>query len=206
MRFALLTIGIVLAASAVADPPRYQAPTPGSYELPTILRVDEHHLLGPDRAPTALLDLAAGDAALVSFVYLSCGETCPLSTATLHRLDRELAAEPALRERVQLVTVSFDPLRDTPQRMAELVARLEPRGRWRFLTARDEAAITPVLADFGQDAVWIPDSDASAPELLRHVLKIFLVDDSRAVRNVYSTGLLDPRLVVADLRTVLDFP
>ena len=62
MRFALLTIGIVLAASAVADPPRYQAPTPGSYELPTILRVDEHQLLGPDRAPASATPIRSATA------------------------------------------------------------------------------------------------------------------------------------------------
>jgi hypothetical protein len=36
-----------------------------------------------------------------------------------------------------------------------------------------------------------------------HVLKVFLVDGRRDVRNVYSTGLLDPRLVAADVETVL---
>ena len=43
----------------------------------------------------------------------------------------------------------------------------------------------------------------AAPDRLRHVLKVFLVDDERRVRNVYSTGLMDLRLVVNDLRTVL---
>jgi cytochrome oxidase Cu insertion factor (SCO1/SenC/PrrC family) len=197
---------LALAAGATADEPLYEAPTPGSYELPPILRVDEHELIGPDGAPAPLLGLSSGDAAIVSFVYLSCGEACPLSTATLHRLDRELAGDPTLRERVQLVTVSFDPARDTPKRMAALVEALEPRGRWRFLTAPDEAAIAPVLADFGQDAVWIPSRDGHAPDRLRHVLKVFLVDDAGAVRNIYSTGLLDLRLLLADLRTILKRP
>ncbi len=202
----LLACGIALAASAIAETARYEAPAPGSYELPPILRVDEHQLIGPDGAPAPLLDLSEGDAAIVSFVYLSCGEACPLSTATLHRLDRELATDSALRERVQLVTVSFDPARDTPERMAALVASLKPKGRWRFLTAPDAATIAPVLEDFGQDAVWIPGTDGSASDRLRHVLKVFLVDDAGAVRNIYSTGLLDPRLVLADLRTILGLP
>jgi len=199
-------MGIALTAGTLADPPPYAAPEPGSYELPAILRVEEHLLLGPDHAPTPLLDLEEGQAALISFVYLSCGETCPLSTATLHRLDRELAAEPELRNRLQLVTVSFDPAMDTPERMAQLVSHLKPKGPWRFLTAANESAIAPVLEDFGQDAVWIPNSRENTPDRLRHVLKIFLVDDTGAVRNIYSTGLLDPRLLVADLRTVLHLP
>ena len=63
-----------------------------------------------------------------------------------------------------------------------------------------------MLRDFGQDAVWIPSSEGSAPDRLRHVLKVFLVDDSGAVRNIYSTGLMEPGLVLADVRTVLGLP
>ncbi len=183
---------------------RFEAPPAGSYELPPIDQVSEHELLAEDGTPVPLLGLAPSEAALVSFVYLSCGEACPLATATLHRLDRLLAADAELAPRVQLVTVSFDPARDTPERMRDLAERLHPSGRWRFLTAPDRAALDPVLADFGQDAVWIPGPEqAKAPDRLRHVLKVFLVDGERRVRNIYSTGLLDVRLVLNDLRTVL---
>jgi hypothetical protein len=48
-----------------------------------------------------------------------------------------------------------------------------------------------VLADFGQD---------TGPS---HVLKIFLLDGERRVRNIYSTGFLDVRLMLADLETLL---
>lgn len=181
---------------------RFEPPPAGSYELPEIARVSEHRLLGSDGAQAPVLGIAPGECALVSFVYLSCGEACPLSTATLHHLDRELARDPALAGRVQLVTVSFDPARDTPQKMAALERSLAPKGRWRFLTSSGPEALAPVLADFGQDAVWLPGSE-KAPDKLRHVLKVFLVDEQGAVRNVYSTGLLDPRLVLNDVRTIL---
>ncbi|MEM7410795.1 MAG: SCO family protein [Myxococcota bacterium] len=188
-----------------ADPPgvaRFEAPAAGTYELPPIDRVSEHGLLDSSGGTAPLLGLAAGEVALVSFVYLSCGEACPLATATLHRLDRLLASDAALASRVQLVTVSFDPARDTPERMAELAQGLAPKGRWRFLTAEDTESLAPVLADFGQDAVWLPPGGV-APERLRHVLKVFLVDADRRVRNIYSTGFLDVRLVINDVRTVL---
>ena len=208
----LATVLLSLAASASpghdaapAETHHYEAPPPGSYELPPIDRVEEHTLLAPDGEPAPLLGLAPGEAALVSFVYLSCGEVCPLATATLHRIDRELASQPDLADRVVLVTASFDPARDTPERMRVLAESLKPRGRWRFLTAPDAAVLAPVLADFGQDAVWIPSQgEERAPDRLRHVLKVFLVDDQRRVRNIYSTGLMDVRLVLNDLRTILE--
>ena len=40
-----------------------------------------------------------------------------------------------------------------PQAMAQLRQALAPRSDWSFLTARDEAALEPVLVDYGQDAV-----------------------------------------------------
>jgi len=210
---ALLVVTAVSAAGAdhTADgaseepPPRFEAPAPGSYELPAIDYVTEHYLLGTSGKPEPLLHLAKGELAIVSFVYLSCGEACPLSTAMLHRLDGELAKSPDLSSRVALVTVSFDPRRDTPEKMRALRAALAPRGRWRFLTARNERALRPVLADFGQDAVRIVD-EANAPDSLRHVLKVFVVDASGAIRQIYSTEFLDPRLVLADLRTLLGAP
>ncbi len=187
-----------------AEPTRalFEPPAPGSYALPPIDRVGSHVLLGASGRPEPLLAIAPGELALISFVYLSCDEACPLSTALLHQLDRALARKPALARRVELVTVSFDPRRDPPPAMAALRERMAPKGRWRFLTAMDDASLRPVLADFGQDAVWIPGGK-NAPDALRHVLKVFLVDAAGDVRQIYSTGFLDLRLVLADLETLL---
>jgi len=186
-----LALAVLAGLALGASEARFEAPAPGSYELPPILTVSEHALLDEQGRETKLLGTAPGEAALVSFVYLSCPDACPAATAALARLDALLAERPALARRVQLVTVSFDPANDPPARLAALRASLAPRGRWRFATAVSEAAIAPVLADFGQDA---------SPS---HVLKIFLVDDTGRVRNIYSTGFLDVRLLLVDLETLL---
>jgi cytochrome oxidase Cu insertion factor (SCO1/SenC/PrrC family) len=143
--------------------------------------------------------------AVVSFVYASCPEShgCPLALATLQRLDRELARREALASRVRLVTVSFDPARDTPGRMADLRKRLAPATAWQFLTAPDEAALAPVLADYGQDVMALVDIRGGETGVLQHVLKVFLLDDQLRIRNVYSAGLLDARLLLNDIETVL---
>jgi len=191
-------------AAAPAGPPLlYEPPPPGSYELPPIAQVHEHWLVGADGLPASLPALAAGQVAVVSFVYSSCGQGCPLALATLQRLDRDLAAQPELAGKVRLVTVSFDPSRDTPERMAELREHLAPRGPWRFVTAPDDAALAPVLADYGQSVIRYVDVDGAETGLLGHVLKVFLVDESLRIRNVYSTGLMDARLIRNDIETVL---
>ncbi len=120
----------------------------------------------------------------------------------LRRLDRELAKRPELAPHVRLATVSFDPEHDTAERMTELRALMAPKGDWRFLTAASEGAIRPVMEDFGQDAVRLVNAEGGESALLRHVLKVFLVDAERAVRNVYSVGFLDWRILLNDIETV----
>ena len=185
--------------------PEYTLPPVGSYELPPIQTVANHALLDEEGRETTLFDVAGARVAVVAFVYTTCAEStgCPVSTAVLHRLDRAIADDPALRDRVTLLSVSFDPERDTPARMQAERALHAPRGAWRFLTTRDARMIDPLLADFGQRIDKLRRADGSWSGLFRHVLKVFLVDDARRVRNIYSVGALHAEMVLNDVRTVL---
>jgi cytochrome oxidase Cu insertion factor (SCO1/SenC/PrrC family) len=47
-------------------------------------------------------------------------------------------------------------------------------------------------------------SNANDPQgPLFHVLRVFLIDRESRVRNIYSSGTLDPRLLLADVKTLL---
>lgn len=212
MRTALLALLLLIAVTATAahdaeegPPLPYELPAAGSYELPGIDRVADHVLLGSDGSPAPLLELDEGTCAVVSFVYLSCTDAagCPLSLATLQRLDRALAKSPELGRRVRMATVSFDPGRDRPEQMARARGHLAPRGDWRFLTASNPAQLRPVLEDFGQDAVPLFTDAGERSGVMRHVVKVFLVDDAGTVRNIYSTGFLDHRILLRDIETLL---
>jgi cytochrome c peroxidase len=192
-------IALVLVASAGAETDPFSPPVAGTYELPPIQTVAERSLLAPDGSRAPLLGLAPGQLAVVAFVYRSCSEAegCPLALAALRTLDRELSARADLAGRVRLVTVSFDPVHDTPEKMGELARMMEPRGEWAFLTTAGAEELSPLLADFGQDVVALEEG------VLRHVLKVFLVDSDRRVRNIYSPGLLRSDVVLADVETLL---
>ena len=196
---ALLALGVVTTAHAGA---LYEAPAPGSYELPVIASVKAHELVGVSGAGVRFPALGEGQVALVAFIYRGCHEAqgCPASLALLRELDRRLATDPARASRVRLACVSFDPANDTPTRMRELRDLMAPKTDWDFLTAGDPAALAALLRDYGQDATPLENG------AFRHVLKIFLVDDELRVRNVYSAGLLDPELVLADIDTVTERP
>ena len=77
------------------------------------------------------------------------------------------------------------------------------KGDWRFLTAPNDAELAPVLRSFGQDVVRMAAPGEADADVLRHVLKVFLVDANGDVRNIYSTGFLDTRLILADVETLL---
>jgi cytochrome c peroxidase len=188
--------------------PAYAPPAPGTYELPPIQTVADHRVLDEDGRERSLFELAGDRLAIVAFIYTTCVEAagCPVGTAVLHRLDRAVAEDAELRDRVTLLTVSFDPERDTPARMQSQRTLHTPQSSWRFLTTRDDTMLSPLLADFGQRVEKLRTTDGAWTGIYRHVLKVFLVDPSRRVRNVYSVGFLHADLLLNDLRTVLRTP
>jgi cytochrome oxidase Cu insertion factor (SCO1/SenC/PrrC family) len=184
--------------------PEYTAPAPGSYRLPVIDDVADHPLLDERGEPATLYGLKRDRLALVAFVYTTCVEAagCPVSMAVLHRVDRALAGDRDLARRATLVTISFDPERDVPARMATVRALHEPQTDWRFATTAGARELDPLLDDFGQQVAALRYTDGRPTGLFRHVLKVFLVDTKNRIRNVYSVGFLDPTLVLNDLRTL----
>jgi cytochrome oxidase Cu insertion factor (SCO1/SenC/PrrC family) len=193
--------------SASADDGKlYSLPAAGSYELPVIDRVSPHELLSDAGKRVPVLDLEPGQFAVVSFVYASCPDAggCPLVLASLQRIDQALAERRDLAGRVELVTVSFDPVRDTPEQLKRLRSHLEPRGEWRFLTAESDAQLRPVLEDFGQDALRLVSAeDGRSLGVIRHIAKVFLIDSGMGIRNIYSTGFLDYEILLRDIETLL---
>jgi cytochrome oxidase Cu insertion factor (SCO1/SenC/PrrC family) len=214
----LVSVGLIFAAvlgliptpsrgaSAAGDGRLYALPAAGSYELPVIDRVSRHELLSEVGERVPVLDLEPAQCAVVSFVYASCPDAggCPLVLASLRRIDHALAERRDLVNRVQLVTVSFDPVRDTPEQLKLLRNHLAPRGEWRFLTAESDAQLRPVLDDFGQDALrLVAAEDGRSLGVIRHIAKVFLVDSKLGIRNIYSTGFLDYEILLRDIETLL---
>jgi cytochrome oxidase Cu insertion factor (SCO1/SenC/PrrC family) len=115
------------------------------------------------------------------------------------------AKDQSLAKNLRLVSISFDPDYDTPQRLAthSKNVREEKSGcEWRFLTAKSRVELEPILAAYDQAVDKRPnESDPQGP--LYHTLRVFLIDREGRIRNIYSSGTLDPRLVLADVKTLL---
>ena len=145
--------------------PTFTPPSPGSYQLPPIDTVTNHTLLDSTGHPIDLFHVTQEKITVVSFIYTSCADVggCPLAATVLQRVDRMLSERPLLKGNVTLMSISFDPKRDTPEQMAMTRRALGPQTNWLFLTGRDTAAIQPVLDDFNQPVskLWEADGEWS---------------------------------------------
>lgn len=183
----------------------YDPPALGSYVLPPIKAAADGRVLdttGAERSLRALLD---GRITVMAFIYTRCGDICPEATMLLHELHGIASEDPRLRDELQLITISFDPEHDTPEVMALHAGTLrhpEESAAWRFLTTSGEAALRPLLAAYDQPIGEKTDPDDPLGPLA-HQLRVFLIDRDAMVRNIYSVGFLDPRLVMTDVRTLL---
>ena len=185
----------------------YDPPVPGTYALPIIKPAADGALLDSAGRPVRLTQLTRGRITVLSFIYTRCAavKACPYATGVLLQLHRESADDPALARHLRLVSLSFDPANDTPERMAAYAALASgpPHAApWHFMTTRSPADLEPILAAYGQ-AVDRKANPADPTGPLNHTLRVFLVDAAGNLRNIYSSGTLDPRLVLADIRTLM---
>jgi cytochrome oxidase Cu insertion factor (SCO1/SenC/PrrC family) len=141
-----------------------------------------------------------GKAVLVSFVYTTCGGTCPATTHTLYRVQQALKDAGLWHRRVEFVSISLDPVRDRPDVLAAYARVFDAdTAAWHFLTGPPEA-VAPVIAAWG---MWVKPGPAGT---LDHPSRIFLLDPQGRQREIYSLEFLRPAVVVRDVESVLAEP
>jgi cytochrome oxidase Cu insertion factor (SCO1/SenC/PrrC family) len=185
----------------------YNPPVPGSYTLPVIKVAPDGAVIDSDSKSISLGELTRGRITVLSFIYTRCAapKACPYASGVLSQLHALSTDNKALANNMRLVSLSFDPDYDTPQRLAiySEAMRDEKSGcEWRFATVKSPAALEPILNGYGQavDKRSNPN-DPQGP--LYHILRVFLIDREGRIRNIYSSATLDPRLVLADVKTLL---
>ncbi len=214
LRRAALALLLALGASGsgaheIQPPPAdFAAPAAGSYRLDRIYRVPEGAVVDVHGKPGPLRSHTRGKATLLSLMYTQCNDEkgCPLALHTLDVVRKRLAALPQARDRVRLVSLSFDPARDTPAVLRDYAGprvRSLPAVPWRFLVPASERALQSLLEGFEQDVSRTEGEDGTVAPELSHVLKVFLIDRHGWVREIYSTSYLVPQVVINDVQTLL---
>ena len=147
---------------------------------------------------TRKLSAWRGRALAVTFVYTRCPvpDFCPLMDRRFAEVQRAIAADPALRDRAHLVSVSFDPAHDTVDVIrAHANARGADPRTWSYLTG-PQAAVDRFTSRFGVSTIAEND-DA---QTISHNLRTAIVGPDGRLIKIYSGNEWTVEGLLADLR------
>lgn len=154
---------------------------------------------------TTLHRLFGGKIVLLSFIYTHCADAqgCPWATAILQQVRSRLDLNKSLSERVRILSLSFDPENDTAETMREYARYFsKDAARWEFLTTRSPQRLEPILKGYRQTVQGEYGESGGFTGRFSHLLRVFLIDKEKQIRNVYSASLLDPGLLLNDLESL----
>lgn len=161
-----LGVGTWVAAVVPVGAPAAEAPMAAASPPPAFTSpLESVRLLRQDGAPLLPTSLR-GKTVLLNFAFTACSTTCPGTTQQLRQLQQALAQHSA---HIELVTVSVDPLSDTP---ASLQRYAQAQGvdftHWQWLTG-EPAQVQRLIQHFGA-----LQGDSRKPE--DHLTSLFLID------------------------------
>ncbi len=181
-------------------------PAPGSYRLPVISIAADGEVLTTENQAKHLHQLMGDKIVILSFIYATCSDVngCPLATQVLHKMNQQLQNQPELVDKLRLLTLSFNPTHDTPDKMLKYSEGFKTGLLdWQFLTTRDEDSLQPILNSYQQNVQKIMDDKGQFTGAYAHLLRVYLIDTDKNIRNIYSADFLHADTVIYDIKTLL---
>jgi len=188
------------------SPLSFTPPSSGSYSLPTMGSAADGTVLDSDGEIRQLHDFLGRKPTLLSFIFTSCDDVngCPLATYVMRSVQDKLLANPTTAESVRLVSFSFDPIFDTPDVIDAYGAQFRTGNfDWQFLTTSGADTLDPILRAYDQWVIRDFNADGEYLGTMSHILRVFLIDRDRQIRNIYSTSFLHADTVANDIQTLL---
>jgi protein SCO1/2 len=184
-------------------PPALPAPSPLSSGIVMLLKegqdVPDPLLVDQDAKPRHFADIRGGHAMALTFIYTKCPMPtyCPMMDRNFVEVQRQIKANPALRGKARLLSVSFDPKNDTPPVLKKHAKSLAADPAvWTFATGdRDE--IDKLAMTFG---VTLVRGQAPNPDEIGHTLRTAIIDRDGKLVKTYTGNEWTPAQIVADLQ------
>ena len=147
------------------------------------------------------LDQFRGKNVLITFIYTRCPlpNFCPLVTHNFAVVEKQLAADPVLRGKTHLLSVSFDPDHDTPERLRAFGAQYigsdqkAAFANWDF--AVPEKPVLTEMARFFDLGIT-----NEADQTITHTLSTTLIGPDGKVMQFYPGNEWTAEQVLADLK------
>jgi protein SCO1/2 len=134
------------------------------------------------------LDELKGKWSLVFFGYTFCPDICPTTLADLRLIQSQLP--PATREQLQVVLITVDPRRDTPQQLKEYLGYFDPQ--FIGLTGTPQAIQASANA---LGVPYVPGDTSKENYTVDHGGNLALIDPSGAQRGFIRAPLRSQKLV-----------
>jgi protein SCO1/2 len=174
----------------------YHVPAPGD-------AVPDFKLRNQDGRPIHLGQFK-GKVLVVTFIYTRCPspEFCPRVTRNFATLEKMMAANPALYAGSHLLSVSFDPEHDTPDRLRAYGATYMGNNaknafaHWEF--AVPEKPVLTEMAKFFDLGMTV-----GADTMITHTLSTTLIGPDGKVVRFYPGNEWTPEQVMADMKQVV---
>ena len=175
----------------------YHVPAPGDAVPDFALRNQDGHAIH--------LGQYRGKQLLITFIYTRCPmpNFCPRVTRNFAAIEKRLTAESSLLAQTQLLSVSFDPEHDTPQRLRAYGAQYigsDAQGafaHWDFAVPQK-----PVLTEMAR--YFDVGITAGPDDTINHTLSTTLIGRNGKVVHFYPGNEWTPEEVVTDIRHAAD--
>jgi protein SCO1/2 len=171
----------------------YHVPAPGDVVPDFALRNQDGH--------TIHLHQYRGKELLVTFIYTRCPlpNFCPLVTHNFAAIETQLAGDPGLYAKTHLLSVSFDPDHDTPERLRAYGAQYigsdakNAFAHWDFAVPRK-----PVLTEMAK--YFDVGMTQGADDTINHTLSTTLIGRDGKVVRFYPGNEWTPEQVLTDVK------
>jgi protein SCO1/2 len=172
-------------------------PGPNASRLAVIRKMPDFALTTQAGEPLRWDDLR-GKVVLVSFVFTTCGGSCPATTHRMSQAAQALADRGLLKDdRLRLLSITLDPARDTPEALRNYMKAYDADpAHWTFLTG-PRRQVEKVHSAWG---MW---AKPAASGQLDHPSRVFLVDGLGRVREIYNLDFFKPAWVLEDVQLLL---
>ena len=166
--FLRLLAGLALLASAVFGQTtaghhdhHHLAPEPTATESRDVRRIPDVSLVDQDGEEVRFYsDLVAGKVVAINFIFTSCTTVCPPMGAIFGKLHKELGER--VGRDVYLLSVSVDPVTDTPERLKAWSDRFGSGPGWTLVTG-SKHDVDELLKSL---EVFTPDFSDHSPTVL----------------------------------------
>lgn len=138
-----------------------------------------------------------GKIVLMFFGYAGCPDVCPTTMADLKQTRTYLDED---ADETQVVFITLDPDRDTPEKIQKYTSLFEPT----FLGlsgSMDE--LEPIWASYGVFREIDTETVTAAGYLVSHSARIYLIDQEGNLRLTYNFGT-PPEDIAKDIQHLLD--